>query len=414
MTVKKWGIALSSASILLLAACTNETSDHSKHQPTTKETTEQEATTKVHKEMPKSFNENATNGLLTMNMKNSTRLNEQDPVKMAVLTSQMIWPATHTDNQPNAVILAPKGNWQLALASADLIHHPSNGPILFLEDKKIPETTLQEIKRLSPTGIKDGTNIIVIGELDESAKTQLASYKVKQLKETDAAKLAKEVDALYAEITGDYPTSVIIGSSDNDAQLFSVPAANWIAHMPEPILYVSKDTVPEATIDALKERKGKAIIYVLGPEKIISKEVENQLGEHGKVVRISGETPTANSVAFATFKDKDTGFGWGMTEPGHGVSFTSSTTPSLAIAGAPFSHMGKHAPVIILDKGEVTKDAFDFLVKIKPTFKDDPTTGPYNHAFILGADASISYKSQGILDDALEIVQEDGKGHEGH
>jgi hypothetical protein len=415
MTFKKWAIVLSSASLLLLSACTNNKNEHSNHQTTNTETAQPTSTTKIQKDMPTNFNANATNGLLTMNTKNSTRLNEQDPVKMAVLTSQTIWPATHADNQPNAVILVPKNNWQLALASADLIHHPSNGPILFVEDKKIPDATFKELERLNPKGISDSTKVIVMGDLDEQATKQLSTYKVKQVKEADPAAFAKEIDTLYAELAGGYPNSVIIGSSDEEAQLFSVPAANWIAHMPEPILYVSKDNVPQATIDALKERKEKATIYLLGPEKIISKDVEKQLAEHGKVIRISGDTPTANSIAFATFKDKETSFGWGITEPGHGVSFISSaSSPTLTIAGAPFSHMGKHAPVVILDKGEVTKDVYDFLLQIKPTFKDDPTTGPYNHGFILGTDATISYKSQGILDDALEIVQEDGKGHEGH
>ena len=51
-------------------------------------------------------------------------------------------------------------------------------------------------------------------------------------------------------------------------------------------------------------RKDKANIYVLGPEKIVSKEVEKELSKYGKVTRISGETPTENSIAFAKFKDE--------------------------------------------------------------------------------------------------------------
>ena len=57
------------------------------------------------------------------------------------------------------------------------------------------------------------------------------------------------------------------------------------------------------------------------------------------------ETPVENSIAFAKFKDEKAKFGWGFTKPGHGVSFVSSKTPDLAVAGAPFSHMGKHAPL---------------------------------------------------------------------
>ena len=41
--------------------------------------------------------------------------------------------------------------------------------------------------------------------------------------------------------------------------------------MPEPLLYTEKNKVPEATIEALKMRKDKANIYVLGPEKLFQK-----------------------------------------------------------------------------------------------------------------------------------------------
>lgn len=167
--------------------------------------------------------------------------------------------------------------------------------------------------------------------------------------------------------------------------------------MPEPLLYVGKDKVSEATIEALKARKGKANIYVLGPEKIISKEVEKQLEKYGKVTRISGETPTENSIAFAKFKGEKTKFGWGFIKPGHGVSFVSTETPDLAIAGAPFSQ-----PV------------YDLLATIQPKFKDDPTLGPYNHGFVLGSTENISFETQGILDERLEIVQENGGGDGGH
>ena len=73
--------------------------------------------------------------------------------------------------------------------------------------------------------------------------------------------------------------------------------------MPEPLLYVTKNEVPQATIEALKERKGKANIYVVGPESIISADVEKKLGEHGTVTRISGKDPVENSIAFAKFRD---------------------------------------------------------------------------------------------------------------
>ncbi|CAM4194678.1 cell wall-binding repeat-containing protein [Bacillus cereus] len=399
-----------------LAACgqTNNM-DHTKHESTKEKETEKKEM-KMNQEVtaPKEINEGASNDVLTTSLKNVTRLNTNDPLQMAVLTSQTIWPATHKENQPGAVILVPVSEWQLGIASADLIHHPNNGPILFIEKERVPEMTLKEIKRLNPLGTKDGTQIMVMGDVGTAALEQLKEYKIKQIKETDASIFAKEVDKEYADITGSYPNSIIIGSSEEEGRLYTTPAANWISHMPEPLLYVEKNKVPESTIEALKMRKDKANIYVLGPEKIISKEVEKELSKYGKVTRISGETPTENSIAFAKFKDEKTKFGWGFKKPGHGVSFVSNKTPDLAIAGAPFSHMGKHAPVVLLEEGKASQPVYDFLASIQPKFKDDPTLGPYNHGFLLGSTGDISFETQGILDERLEIVQESGQGHGGH
>ncbi len=335
-----------------LAAC-GQTNDmeHKNHESTKEKKTEQKEM-KMNQEVtaPKEMNKGASNDLLTTSLKNITRLNTNDPLQMAVLTSQTIWPATHKENQPGAIILVPVNEWQLGIASADLIHHPNNGPILFIEKEKVPEMTLKEIKRLNPLGTKDGTQIMVMGDVGASILEQLKEYKVKQIKETDPAIFAKDVDKEYADITGSYPNSVIVGSSEEEGRLYTTPAVNWISHMPEPLLYTEKNKVPEATIEALKMRKDKVNIYVLGPEKIVSKEVERELSKYGKVTRISGETPVENSIAFAKFKDEKTKFGWGFTKPGHGLSFVSSETPDLAIAGAPFSHMGKHAPVVLLGK----------------------------------------------------------------
>ncbi|KEK23817.1 cell wall-binding repeat-containing protein [Bacillus gaemokensis] len=409
-------LSMTIVATLGLAACGQMSTEQKKNEHTKHQKDENQKDMKMdHGAMgPKEMNAGASSDLLTTSLKNITRLNTNDPMQMAVLTSQTIWPATHKENQPGAVILVPSNQWQIGLASADLIHHPNNGPILFINKESVPEVTLKEIKRLNPLGTKDGTQIMVMGDVEPSALDQLKGYKVKQIKETDPAIFAKDVDKEYADITGKYPNSIIIGSSEEEGRLYTTPAVNWIAHMPESLLYVEKDKVSEATIEALKERKGKANIYVLGPEKIISKEVEKELSKHGKVTRISGETPTENSIAFAKFKDEKTKFGWGFTKPGHGVSFVSTETPELVIAGAPFSHMGKHAPVLLLDKGNVSQPIYDLLATIQPKFKDDPTLGPYNHGFLLGNIENISFETQGILDEKLEIVQENGGGHGGH
>lgn len=412
---------------VFLAACSNDSKDtmdhgnmeHSKTDQKSEDSKSGTDSSNMDKEdkfanPPTELNQNADKNLKTMNTKNITRLNSNDPIETAVLVSQTIFPATHKENQPGTVILVPLDNWQVGLASSDLIHHPNNGPILFMNKDEIPQATMDEIKRLNPIGNSEGTQVMVMGDANTNILDALDGYKVETIDGTDPSEFAAQVDKKYAEVSGgEYPNSVIIVSSDDEAKLFSLSATNWIAHMPEPVLFVSKDEIPDATIKSLKERKN-ANIYLLGPEAVISNQVENDLGEYGKVTRIEGKDAISTSIEFAKFKDKSTKFGWGLTEPGHGVSFISTESPELAIAAAPFSHLGKHAPLIWLDKGNLSETIYQFLASIKPTFKDDPTSGPYNHGFIIGTQKEIPFAIQGILDEKLEIVQESGKGHSGH
>ncbi|TCW40604.1 hypothetical protein EDC32_101250 [Laceyella sacchari] len=358
-----------------------------------------------------------TQNLLTLNTKNVTRVNHDDPVKVAVTTSQTVWPATMDQNRPSTVILGLKGDWKVNLPSVTLIHHPNNGPLLYAEKDRIPADTMKEIQRLKPLGspANDGVQVILIGDFATNVKQQLVEkgFKVDSIAGNEPAQMANKLDAYYAEASGGkLPEGVIVGSLD--APQYTLPAANWIAHMPESLLYVKKDSIPNPTVDALKKRAGKANIYILGPEQIISKAVEEQLKEYGKVTRISGANPEENAIAFAQYKDEDTGFGWGVTEPGHGFTFHRADHVDAAIPTAAFAHLGKHAPMLILDGEGVSNKLHKYLMRLQPTFKDDPTVGPYNHGYVIGTSKSISFVTQGMIDQMLEITSEGGGGHGGH
>jgi len=255
--------------------------------------------------------------------------------------------------------------------------------------------------------------VMVMGDVGENSVKMLEDYKVEQIKGNDPAEFAKAVDKKYAEAAGELPQSVIIVSLEEEAKLYSIIASNWIAHMPEPVLFVTKDGIPEATIDALKLRENKANIYVLATEGVISDNILSSLKEYGKVTRIEGDTPVEASIKFAQFKDEKTGFGWGITEPGHGFAFTSTTTPEFAIAGAPFAHLGKHSPLIWLEDGKATSEVHEFLGELQPKFMDDPTVGPYNHAYILASLQEVNMETQGMIDSMLEISPAGGDGGHG-
>ncbi|WP_151734013.1 cell wall-binding repeat-containing protein [Paenibacillus tengchongensis] len=349
--------------------------------------------------------------------KNTTRVNTSDPVEAAVLASRSLWTAQTDSNRPASVILTGMESWQIAAVSADLIHHPSNGPILFFREEGLPESTIAELKRLKPLGAESngGVQAVLVGPVPDGVEAELEKLdlKVDVITGDDPAEIARNIDAYYAAVSGALPDGVIIGSVDSPE--YTLPAVNWIAHMPEPLLYVGKDEIPEATVKALQERGGAANMYVLGPEAAVSAEVARELEAFGRVTRISGDDPYANAIAFAKYKDEMTGFGWGITSPGHNLSFVTTEDPLLATAVAPFSHLGKHAPLIYTEKDGLPDSVMSYTMELQPKYQDSPAEGPYNHAWITGGTDGITEHAQSEIDDMLEISPASGGNpHSGH
>ncbi|OKP94923.1 cell wall-binding repeat-containing protein [Paenibacillus sp. P46E] len=349
--------------------------------------------------------------------KNTTRINTSDPIQAAVLVSQSLWTAETKNNRPSSVVLTDVSSWQIAAVSTDLIHHPNNGPVLFITKEGIPEATLTELKRLKPMGAEsnDGVQVVLVGTVADSVEDQLKvlDLKVDKIEGEEPAEVAKSIDAYYEKVSGALPQSVIVGSVDSPE--YTLPAVNWIAHMPEPLLYVSKRKIPEATAEALKARGGKAAIYILGPTSAVSADVEAQLQEYGTVKRISGDNPYTNAIAFAKFKDEANGFGWGITTPGHNLSLLTADSTMLAIAAAPLSHLGKHAPRVFIKKDGMPDSLMNYTMELQPKFKDSPAGGPYNHAWLTGDTDTLSSGSQSEIDDMLEISSASGGDpHSGH
>ena len=346
--------------------------------------------------------------------KNTTRLNGTTAAEIALSTSRMIWPATANGTKPNVVLLVPDDSWQLQLAMLDLVHHPSDGPLLVTKKDSVAADVLAEIKRLNPAGVADGTQVITIG-LDEKTGAQLkeAGFAVQSLSAANPAAAAAEIDAYYAEVSGELPNSVVIASSEQAA--FAAPAGSWISHMPEPLLYAEQKTIPAETVAALKKRNGKAVMYILGPDSVISAQVEKELAQYGRVVRIAGKNPAENAIAFAAYKDAATGFGWGITKPGHGLVLANEAKAAEAIPALPFAHRGKHAPLLLTSAADKAPDALTaYLKQLKPLFQKEPTEGPYNHLYIVGGTQAVSNEQQGDLDHLIEIEAASGGGHGGH
>jgi hypothetical protein len=204
----------------------------------------------------------------------------------------------------------------------------------------------------------------------------------------------------------DPSASVLVASADRPD--FAMPAAAWAAKSGDPVLWTGRDALPAETKAAIAAH-GKPKIYVLGPEDVIAGPVLEELRKLGSVKRIAGPEPVANAIAFARFTDGS--FGWGITDPGHGLVFATVRRTLDAAAGAPLSSAGSYGPLLLVTDAQALPQALqDYLLDIQPGYDEDPVRGVYNHGWLMGDEAAISADVQSRIDTLLEIQPVDTGG----
>jgi hypothetical protein len=209
--------------------------------------------------------------------------------------------------------------------------------------------------------------------------------------------------------------NVAIGSLDGKDWQYLLPATHWVAHMPTGLLWVHTDSVPQGTIDALKRRGGMANIYLFGGADQISAAVAKQLSQYGRIVRVTNDdpvafnapptdSPAATAIAFAKMYDPMGMFGWKITGPGHGFSLVNVNDWQAAVASAPLSHLGFHAPLILTDSATtLPSDLEGYFSSVSPFFLDSPADGPYNMTYVIGSWDQISWPEQARVDYVSEM-----------
>jgi hypothetical protein len=176
------------------------------------------------------------------------------------------------------------------------------------------------------------------------------------------------------------------------------------------LLWVGKDSVPQATIDALKRRHTMARIYLFGGPAQISHAVARQLAQYGTIVRITNDdivafnadpkdNPIDTAIAFAKMWDSAGEVGWKITGPGHGFTLVNIDDWQAAVASAPLSHLGFHAPLLLTDSATRLPPQVDgYLRSVAPTWLTSPADGPYNMTFVLGSWDEITWPLQAHVD----------------
>ena len=374
----------------------------------------------------------------TIGTKTTQRLYGADPFQEAVSVTQHIWPAVVPENAPTENNNDPDRPWGVTLVTPDdpltaitavpLLHFPDDAPILYVTKSGIPKVTLNEIKRLGDTGMSRYHNIdafLVGAAANPGVERDLRSIGLTYASVTapDVPELANTVDKLYGSIenpdTGvpnmdNGAQNVMIGSMD--AYRYVLPATHWVAHMASGLLWVKQDSVPQATINALKRRNGQARIYLFGGPQQISGKVADQLSRYGTVVRVTNDdivafnapptdTPVDTSISFAKMWDPAGQVGWKITGPGHGFTLVHKDDWQGAVASAPLSHLGFHAPLLMTDNsGKLPPQLEAYFKSVAPTYLTSPADGPYNMTFVIGSWGQVTWPVQARVDYVSEMA----------
>jgi ell wall binding domain 2 (CWB2) len=336
--------------------------------------------------------------------KNTTRVGGADPVADAAAVAQAVFPSRSVDTRPSAVVLVDQDDWRASIAAAQLSARPLRAPVLFSESDQVPQATADALDKLRPTGAKaaGGADVIRIGDVKVPDGLETTDVKA-----GEPAATARAIDRLQSAAAKAPADAVLVASSDRPD--FAMPAAAWAAKSGDPVLWTGRDKLPPDTRAAIAAHK-RPHIYVLGPPDVISDAVLGRLKKLGAVQRIAGADPVAGAIAFARFRDGDR-FGWGVTDPGHGFVFASTSRTGDAAAGALLSASGTYGPLLLITEAQALPQTLqDYLLDVQPGFDKDPVRGVYNHGWLMGDEAAISADVQSRIDTLLEIQPVDTGG----
>jgi uncharacterized repeat protein (TIGR01451 family) len=185
-----------------------------------------------------------------------------------------------------------------------------------------------------------------------------------------AAELAVEK---YTRLT--YPNTVVVARGDIPAD--AIAAIAYAKSNRIPVLLTKPGDLPEATLLALEKFSPRRII-ILGGEKAVSREVEEQLASIASVERIAGDTRYETAVKLAELtKGYDT------------IVVTNGEAPS---SDAVFLAAMYRAPVVYVKGNEVPEVTADFLVNHRVTPKFRPVK-----LLLVGVNASLKEQIFGLI-----------------
>jgi hypothetical protein len=333
--------------------------------------------------------------------RNTIRVGGGDAAADAAGVAGALFPATRDSDRPTAVVLVDQGDWQSAIAAAVLAAPPIGAPLLLTDGADLPAVTADTLERLAPKGsdLSEDAQVIRIGP--QVARPD--DFKTALVQGDDPYERAAAIDRFFSAARGGPSNDVVLFSGESPE--WAMPAASWAARSGDAALPVEAGSIPRPVARVLADHE-RPNVYLLGPERVISKQVADQLRKRRlarSVNRIQGPTPVENAIAFARYAKGD--FGWRVTIPGYNFALASTTRPADAAAAAALATRGVFAPLLLTDDAEQLPEPLEsYLLSVQPGYEDDPRDAVYNRAWILGDDSAISVRQQAQVDAITELI----------
>jgi hypothetical protein len=333
--------------------------------------------------------------------RNTIRVGGSDAVADAAGVAGALYPATGDSDRPTAVVLVDQDDWVTGISAAVLVGRPIGAPILLTDGNELPAVTEDVLDRLEPKGSDLSRDAQVIRIGPDTARPD--GFKTALIEGDSPFERAAAIDRFFSAARARPSNDVVLYSAE-EAE-YAMPVASWSARSGDAALPVRRDAIPAPIVRALREHD-RPNVFVVGPERVISKKVVDQLEKRRlarDVNRIEGANPVENAIAFTRYEKGD--FGWGVVVPGYNFSVASTTRPSDAAAAAALATRGVFAPLVLTDDPKTLPTALEeYFLSVQPGYEDDPGQAVYNRAWILGDDSAISVDQQAQIDQLTELI----------